>query len=460
MKEIYRIRKGEIVSDQYTIPIDFGLVFEDEGVFLFDLYVNEEYDLVELINKREASVYFAPLRLNAKTEDQNQIEATELFFKNTIPSQSKIQMTCRGQVKYIQKRDGVDNSGATNNTYLFFLEIEGLRMEHTNHTTINKERDGEVIKDFNNKTRDYTKACLRYDNSVTKGTTLFNLIFSQLKGSENILIEFPSYNTKGETLLGYELFTQLKKDFVALLSFLNGAEVAIRKEFLGGFVTDPLGSEVTITYSYKTIKNQKYSEYVPLGNVWFRSEYIMSYALTFCFNAFIEENKKLSLNTTIYYLNGAEQARSVQEKFFILIIALEALAKKCLETVEEPETGYLGSDVFDSIKKKFNETLVDDFGATLKPQDLNDLKGRIGNLNRKSNTDKKFDELLKYGKITKTGDLNRLLKEVRNDTVHEGNIGEGREGVKNYLLLDQLLRDFILNRIGYTKKRNSVLDRW
>jgi hypothetical protein len=51
MKEVYRIKKGKLRSNQNEVPFDFGLIFEDEGFFFFDLYVSESYDLKNLMER-------------------------------------------------------------------------------------------------------------------------------------------------------------------------------------------------------------------------------------------------------------------------------------------------------------------------------------------------------------------------------------------------------------------------
>lgn len=46
MNEIYRLRKGNIFINNLNIVIQFGLVFEEDGVLYFEIYLPEEFDFV------------------------------------------------------------------------------------------------------------------------------------------------------------------------------------------------------------------------------------------------------------------------------------------------------------------------------------------------------------------------------------------------------------------------------
>ena len=41
MNELYRIKKGQIETQDLIISFDFGLIFEDQGILFFELYVVE-----------------------------------------------------------------------------------------------------------------------------------------------------------------------------------------------------------------------------------------------------------------------------------------------------------------------------------------------------------------------------------------------------------------------------------
>lgn len=52
-------------------------------------------------------------------------------------------------------------------------------------------------------------------------------------------------------------------------------------------------------------------------------------------------------------------------------------------------------------------------------------------------------------KIVVNEDISKLIEEVRNNVVHEGNIGNGIDGLKNMYLLNEILHEIILRLIGY-----------
>lgn len=56
LQEIYRIKKGQIISKNITIPFFFGIVYSDDGFIRLDLYVNEEYDLKALMDDSSKSI--------------------------------------------------------------------------------------------------------------------------------------------------------------------------------------------------------------------------------------------------------------------------------------------------------------------------------------------------------------------------------------------------------------------
>jgi hypothetical protein len=86
---------------------------------------------------------------------------------------------------------------------------------------------------------------------------------------------------------------------------------------------------------------------------------------------------------------------------------------------------------------------------------INSIKGRIGDLNiiRRTKTEEKFLTIMEDQGIELTPDLENLVRIVRHQAIHKGDIGRDYEAVKNYQLLDQLLRDIILNIVEYKRER-------
>lgn len=459
MKEVYRIKKGNLTSKFYEIPFDFGLIFEDEGIFFFDFYVNESFDLNKAMHDINHNLRRGPFSMNGFTESNNKVSATELSPRSIIPYQSKISMQSRGFLSHfeIDKFEKEEEKKEENRQTLFYLELEGLKMEYSDLTQTIRARRGVTIKDYNDWERDHSTVTLIYESSLTPDCNNFEMTFFKNDTNDNITVAFPNYRDNPTNILHYDVFQEFKRDFVLFLSLLNGAEVKIRKEYIGGFYKiNVVGTQTVITYSFKTLNNTRFSNYIPLNDGLYRSDYILNHVFLKCFNKYVQENKKLDLNSIIFYLNGAEKSGRVEEKFFIQITALERLAKKYFDSIEDKELLLISDREYDPLKKELRAVLAK-YKATL-GSNYNRIDSKIGDLNKvKSKTERKFRKLFDYANIQSNKDIDRIVEEVRNNSVHAGEIGTGKEGIRNYLVLDQLLRDIVLNIIGYEKTRISSL---
>lgn len=456
MKEVYRIKRGKLTIKNTVIAFDFGLIFEQDGVLIFDFYVSDSFDLNSFMKSNDD--YNLEFSMTALTDENNLIEATNLFFKNVSPYKSYIKAQSFGYIKHTEISDHLDNEETDKESQtLFYLELEGLKMEYSNLTEFIKARGGNRIKDFNDLKRDHTDALLVYNSGTNIGCNNFKFTFFQSENNDNIFVELPNFKTNGPNVLHYDLYLEFKKDFVSLLSLLNGAEVKVRKEYIGGFYQiGQVGSQTVISYSFNTLKNKNHNSYIPLNNGFYKGNNILNSVLISCFDKYILENKKLDLNSIVFYLNGAEQSKSIGEKFFILIIAFERLAKKYVNTLNDTELQIILEDEFQPIKKDLLEILKR-YKSKNNDSAISRLMSKVGSLNKitKRSTEYKFLKILEYSKIELTSEINKIINEVRHETVHEGEIGNGNEGLKNYIILNELLRDIILNIIGYNNARVS-----
>lgn len=459
MKEVYRIKKGKLTIQNQVIPFDFGLVFEEEGIYFFDFYVSESFDLKAFMDNEGEKFRRNYFTMSALTDKNNEIEATQLSIINITPDQSFMKMQSCGYLKHIEVRenfgDEKEKEEKDKRQTLFYLEIEGLKMEYVDLTETTRARGGAKINDFYDWERDYTRALLVYDSLINFDSNNFLFTFFQSENENNITIELPNCQDGESNVLHYDTYKEFKLDLTRLLSLLNGAEVAIRKEFTGGFYEiGKVNSQEVITYSFKTIKNESYNRYVPLNNGFHRGDNILNYVFIHCFNKYVVENKKLDLNSIIFYLNGAEQTGSIQEKFFIQIIAFERLAQKFVETLNDDDVFILPDDDYQPIKKELFAVLKKHRSKKNK-NGIGDLKAKVGELHKIKfkSTEYKFLKLLERADIPLTPEIKKIIDKVRHKAVHHGEIGKGNEGVKNYLVLDELLRDIILNIIGYDRAR-------
>ncbi len=461
MKELYRVKKGKLSCKNHELPIDFGLIFEEDGQFFFDFYISESYDLMTLMENEDDVFLREEFVMNAITIEENFVEASSLSATNVNPNQSKISMQSYGHLSHITVQTDTDGNKIEyreKDPTLYYIELEGLKMEFSDLTEVIRARGGVQIKDYNGWQRDYTKALLVYD-STNISSNNFKMDFYKSTNSENIVVAFPNYRNVNSNILPYRIFKELRRDFISLLSLLNGAEVAVRKEYIGGFFNDNVvGSQEVITYSFKTIRNERHSSYVPLNSGFHRGVNILNHVFIKCFNKYVTENKKLDFNSIIFYLNGAQKSNGIEEKFFIQIIAFERLAQKYVEAINDNDIFILSEETFKPIKKDLLSVLKN---HSIEMGDkLDKLSAKIGDLHKikKTSTEYKSIKLLEYAKITINPDIQHIIDEVRHKTIHHGEIGNGNQGIKNYLVLDELLRDIILNIVEYDQERISKLN--
>lgn len=445
MTEVYRLKKGTLEADDDKLPIDFGLVYEDNGMFIVDVYINESFNLSEFSDKRYAQQDTKTFNCYCKTDKNNKVEIRSLSFTMTVPHESKISMLCNGSITHTDISDfpKVTDELKDKPHKLHYLELEGLKMTFSDITEQIRARGGEKIMDSNDLKRDHTQALL-----VVKMFP-YNQIFYKDNNSDNIIVEFP--NNSNNTL-SYKTFLEFKRDYVSALSFLNGAEVKVRAEFTGRYYSiGKIDSQISIKYSFRKIVNRRYNNYIPLRGYENAELNILSRFFTFSFDKYQEWNKTLDLNSIIFYLSNAEQSKGIEDRFFIQIIAFERLAAKYVDTLNEKVIFASDPDKFEIVKGQILDIIEEN--KSIFGKRINSIKGRIGDLNviKRTKTEEKFLKIIEDTKIDLTPDLENIVKVVRHDAIHKGEIGQAGDIVKNYLLLDQLLRDIILNLVEYKR---------
>jgi len=443
--EIYRIKKGELSADAIVIPFEFGIILSDDGLLHVDLYIEEDFNLSSFIENKNSRYWDKEYLATCITEENNKIEIDRLSFTSIEPHFSKVKLVCYGKLTHttIKKHyDEKDNS----NPKLHYLELEGLNIEFCDITEVIRARRSQ-INDYNYQERDHTSA------PISSNKFLYNQVFYKDEATQNIIVEFP--NETNSTLY-YSRFQEIRRDYVYALSFLNGAEVKIRKECTGSYYSmNKVDSEIVITYSFKKHLNLRFNKYLPICNAFYRSENVLSKFLIFNFDNYCDWNNKIDLNSIVYYLNSSEQARTMEEKVFIQMIAFERLTTFYAQYLGNKEEFIPCKEDFDPIKTELIQVIEkykSKFGNA-----FNTAKSKISNINqikRLSTTDKMY-RILTDCDIPINDSIERLIEQVRHKTIHEGNIGNGEEAFQNLYLLDELLREIILRLVKYNGKRNS-----
>jgi len=250
-------------------------------------------------------------------------------------------------------------------------------------------------------------------------------------------------------------------DYISALSFLNGASVRLRKELIGSFVSQDAsgnpGAETEITYSFKSVVNDRYNGYVPINDPFSISHNVLNTFFVRNFDNYRSWNNKIDLNSIVFYLSNSEQTRSIEEKVFIQMIAFERLTTLYANYLGETEEFLPRKEEFEEIKKELQTVLSkhkNKFGNA-----YNTVRGKISNLNqiKRGSTSDKMYRLINDVNIPITSEIETLIDVIRNKTIHEGNIGEGEQSWTTFLLLDELIREIILRLVEFKGDRKSQI---
>lgn len=448
-KEINRIKKGKLTSDKHNISFDFGVITSLDGKFYIDLYISEDFDLNNFINDKTDKYWEKEFDINCLTEENNLLEIDRLNFRRVQPSFSKVELVCNGKMKLTKTKDTLsfDDDIPKEQDSLFYLVLEGLKMEFSDFTEKNIIRDGKIINEFNNRLRDHTRLNIKTNKS------LYQFIMYPSNENDDVYLEFGNdYSNK----ISYSHFCEIKNNFISILSLANGADVRIRKECTGSYYSvGKIDSEIVVMYSFENIKNDRYNSYVPINNPFNRGENILNNLFMFCFEDFVLWNNKIDLNSIIYYLISSEQSKSIQEKVFIQMIAFERMTTLYAEISGVKAEISPSNEDYKPIKDELLEII--EKNKMLFGNSYNTIKSKIGNLNqiKRLSTSDKMYRILNEVNIPITNEIENLIDNCRNMTIHKGEIGEGDELFVNFLLIDELIREIILRLIKYRGPRDS-----
>lgn len=451
-KEIYRIKKGILKSENYNIPFDFGIVTTVNKTFFVELYLNETFDLT-IFTGRRIKNFDNYSEIKCLTEENDMLEMYQLSMRQIQPGISKLKLVCYDKYRHTKLRrdlanDILEDDIENDKDILHYLVLEGLKLEFTDFTHKEIRRGGVIINEFDNYNRDHTSFCINTNN------TLYNLTFCKSLESEDINVEFKDEYPNAMT---YSHFLEIKNDFISLLSLINGAEVRVRKECTGSYYSiGKIDSEIVYTYSFDSISNERYNRYIPINNPFNRGDNILNTFYMFCFQNYREWNEKINLNSIVFYLTNSEQTKSIEEKVFVQIIAFERITTLYAQNIAGLKMFFSPEkNEYDPIKLELLEIIEkhkEKFGDS-----YNTIKSKIGNLNqiKRLNTTEKMYKIINDLKIVINPDIENLVENCRHNTIHDGEIGKGEEGILNFYLLDELLREIILRLIKYEGPRDS-----
>jgi hypothetical protein len=448
-KEIYRVRKGNLINEKHDLPLEFGLIYDTNGVITAEFYIEEGHDLEKLvgITYDEKDTFYNAF---CTTDKGDSLELRKLDFRHVSPGNSFLKMICLDCFIHTENKEYLkDEKDNAVEPVLHYVVLEGLDMEYCIASTL--ERTSSRGKSMGGSEVEWDHTSCGW----SCGTSLYNMDFYKDHKNGSVIVKF---DNSSNSILSYKEFLKLKKDYTALLSFVTGAPVKIRKECYGYYYTvGKPNAENNVFYSFSSINNNRKNQYLPIHHHMNRSINILGKIMMQNYNNFSEWNTKIDLNSIIYYLTGSIQARSIEEQFFILIIAFERLTALYAEQTGPQEIYHPSSNDYRPIKDELFAVLDNhstEFGTY-----LDRAKSVIGGLNqvKRLSTKDKMYGLLTDLNIDLTDDVKNLIDIVRNKAVHKGDIGDGEEGHKNVILLNELIHEIILRLIKYLGPRKSTV---
>ena len=268
--ELFRCKKGNLKSNDLTIPFDFGIVYESEGILTLDITISDEFDMSKFARDKVDMYFNAKYNAQCRSDENDTLEMRNLHFSKIKTGINKGYLTCYDCLIKTKEKEDVFKTPAEpkTNPNIHYLELEGLKMEFVDITEQMKARQGVKVKDFNNFSWDHTDANLAYKHLV------YSFLYYKSATTDNIIVAF--HPSQPHNFLPLHTYQEFKLEYNYCLSLLNGAEVRVRKEFTGDYysLNEP-DAHVTIIYSFKTVINERHSGYIPLNDPFSRKDDIL-----------------------------------------------------------------------------------------------------------------------------------------------------------------------------------------
>ncbi len=454
MRLAYTILKGEISSGDQTASVPFALVFEEEGVYQIETFLPDK-TYFEVTRNKEWHT------LKGTTEKNFEIEITYIWYRRFSFSNMKLEMVCAGHLKLQNNKEGdaLDTDGEDHSCHT--IELTGLAMKMAHHTEVKRYRNGTKMQGLEPINFDHTASTMIVNFSRTAGN-YYHLVFTPKNGG-TIQLDFTQ--DRGYNKMTYKNYLLIKPALISFLSFMNGADVQVKKELTGSFVTRSNGDTIVdaqTVYHYSGKKDSiiQRSDFLPIASHHSCTSRIVPHLFIHCFDKFYALDKDLDLMATVFALNNATQTVGMMERFYILMTSLEKLATSYARMNNQESKFWVDDTLFkDSILPQLQKALSP-FRSQSEKSDSTDwevLSSRLNNLNTKNKkgTTEKLYSLLEFAGIKVNKEIEHLINIQRNLSVHEGKTGDSIEhSISNYWKLDHLLRDIILNLIGYDRLRN------
>jgi len=345
------------------------------------------------------------------------------------------------------------------NSSIYYLELEGLQIEFESRTQTRKFDEFQKEEHYSHSEFNYTTTQLYLPDDHIENVYKAGLIIKFMKNEnvDNVILHFDS-DIKPVIHVSFTEYQAFKGNLISFLGMINGGEVEVKKEYFGrSFRINGLGAEIERTYFGNSINTTSISNYIPIRDPFLRQERILNKAMD-AFPDFCKLNMTYDLSSTIDLLNDTNNSKTIEQRFYGLISSFERLSHKHVYLINDHKDEIIENETLDQLISEYMDVLAK-YSDSLEDKEL---EGRIKQIvrglkrKRKNSVYKMFKILDDYNVATNDR-IVRLIKVFRHTSVHEGEFGDSiDEKTKNYLLLDKLLRDIILNMIDYKGIRSEA----
>jgi hypothetical protein len=428
-------------ENEPIVKLDLPELRIENGLIYIDCYINKDF----FGDDREKSIFNKKSVLDNKTFTIQAIEShgSKLTFNQVVvQSESypsyKFSFYC---YDYSTEYINVSNENDILKSGIKYLIVEGVDMLFTK--TSEKKRIRTMFgKD------DSRMLSLELDNSEIQYNYYdkrrnFDLQIGLIKDSQkekSILINF--YQDK---LIPYRIYQKIKPSLKYFISYLCGNNVIIREEY---YLSD--NQHFTRTYSQSEITEYNINNFLPIHSVHFKHKGIIDdYANTLAH--FLAWDKKINLSEVIYLINQSKQV-NIESSFFILLIVIEKIANTLYDSgiIDKKNGLIIDDEIFTELKEKILPLIETNLNGKVLKKQVDQLKSKLGNINKLSKTENKIDVLLEFCEIKRTEEIDQLFPRLRNLAIHQGEISYDRkDSSKNYHTLFVLINNIICNLIQY-----------
>jgi len=443
-------RQGTLKWKEKVFPVDFALINEKKGAFTVELYYEPDNELYNFFEPFKWDDYINEYyELEGKSTKNDKIIVSGLRLTNIQYDPINIaKFNCQGNVRLIKKDDKINRIEKENQ--LFYIVLEGMDMVFHEVSQKKVVRLGQNENILPEVSRDHNFYILQWTNDVTNNWFTLKLIFEKSEKPNTTIVKI-DYITKPPFLLLETEYFKIKQRLVEFLCFYNGGYVVVRGEYLGGFrQINKVSAQTTVTYSFLEFEHYDLSNYLPVRDS-FNGNGSGIHTYFDCFQQYLDKYEMYDLGSIIQILNGVNDSGSIEQRFYTLIITLEKIAHKVYLVHGGLETEIIPGDIYSSIGTELLNVLEKYKQTISNKKGYSELKSKLGEINTKKRgeTTNKFMKLFEVAKIELTTEIHCLITGTRNSSVHKGEIGEGDEPYVNYKELDKLVRDIVLNLMGY-----------